>query len=90
MKKILFFTIAMLLFSGCNIKNQRQKNQGRQDSIVMVEIRKQEVKDSLERTRIDSLALIAWGDAKFGMSQKKYYQLIPLRSLLYIPKKPYQ
>ena len=71
MKKILFFTIAMLLFSGCNIKNQRQKNQGRQDSIVMVEIRKQEVKDSLERTRIDSLALIAWGDAKFGMSQKE-------------------
>ena len=37
----------------------------------MVEIRKQEVKDSLERARIDSLALIAWGDAKFGLSQKE-------------------
>lgn len=71
MKKILLFAFAVLLFSGCNIKNQRQKNQERQDSIARVEKRKQEVKDSLEQTRIDSLALIAWGDAKFGMSLKE-------------------
>lgn len=71
MKKILFFAFAVLLFSGCNINNQRQKNQEHQDSIARLEKRKQEIKDSLEQIQIDSLALIAWGDAKFGMSQKE-------------------
>lgn len=71
MKTILLFTFVSLLLSGCNINNQRQKSQEYQDSIARVEKRNQEIKDSLEQIRIDSLALIAWGDAKFGMSQKE-------------------
>lgn len=35
------------------------------------EIRNQEIQDSLQQARLDSLALIAWGDAKFGMSMKE-------------------
>lgn len=71
MKTIFLFTFVLLLLSGCNINNQRQKNQEYQDSIARIEKRNQEIKDSLEQIRIDSLALIAWGDAKFGMSQKE-------------------
>lgn len=82
MKNILLFAFVMLLLSGCNINNQKQKNQERQDSLARVEKRKQdsiarikkrkqEIEDSLRLIRIDSLALIAWGDAKFGMSKKE-------------------
>lgn len=71
MKKILFLAIIASLLMGCNTNKQRQKKQEYQDSIAKVEKREQEIKDSLEQIRIDSLALIAWGDAKFGMSQKE-------------------
>lgn len=70
MKKFLFFISAVILLSACNRKNQRQENQG---SIADVEKRNQEIKDSLDQIRIDSLSLIAWGDAKFGMSQKEVF-----------------
>lgn len=71
MKKYVLFIFVVIFLSGCNIKNQRQKNQEYQDSIANLERRNQETKDSLEQIRIDSLALIAWGDATFGMSQKE-------------------
>lgn len=71
MKYILLFISVALLLGGCNIKNQRQKNKEYQDSISKIEKQNQEIKDSLDQMRIDSLALIAWGDAMFGMSQKE-------------------
>lgn len=71
MKKILFLAVVASLLTGCNTNKQKQKIQEYQDSIAKVEKHKQEIKDSLEQIRIDSLALIAWGDAKFGMSQKE-------------------
>lgn len=66
-----FVFLICLLLLGCNIKSQRQKNQEFQDSIARIEKRNKEIRDSLEQVRIDSLSLIAWGDAKFGMSQKE-------------------
>lgn len=71
MKKIFTFLFTLLLLSGCNYKQNRIREKEKLDSIAKVEKRNLEVKDSLEQRRIDSLSLIAWGDAKFGMSQKE-------------------
>lgn len=71
MKIALFLAVVASLLMGCNTNKQKQKKREYQDSITKVEKRTQEIKDSLEQIRTDSLSLIAWGDAKFGMSQKE-------------------
>lgn len=73
MSKILLLITAALLITSCNQKNKRQitSYDYDSDSIMQIEKRNQEIQDSLNRAKLDSLSLIAWGDAKFGMSMKQ-------------------
>jgi len=71
MKKIATVLILILLIISCNHKNKGLINPQDSDSIIRVEKRNQEIQDSLNQIRTDSLSLIAWGDAKFGMSIKE-------------------
>lgn len=68
MKHLLYIILFAILTSGCNYKQKKIKEQERLDSIAKIE---KEMQDSIEKIRIDSLASIAWGDAKFGMSIKE-------------------
>ena len=71
MKQALQLFIITLLIVSCTKKQSNQIEQ--YDSMIFTdaEIRNQEIQDSLQQARLDSLALIAWGDAKFGMSMKE-------------------
>ena len=72
MKKILLLLTTILLTIGCNQKQKEQVvSQESNPQLTAAEIRNQEIQDSLKKVRNDSLALIAWGDAKFGMSMKE-------------------
>lgn len=71
MKKIATVFILILLITSCNHKNKGLIIPQDSDSIIKVEKRNQEIQDSLNQIRTDSLSLIAWGDAKFGMSMKE-------------------
>lgn len=71
MKKIATILILLLLIISCNHKNKGLIIPQDSDSIIRVEKRNQEIQDSLNQIRTDSLSLIAWGDAKFGMSMKE-------------------
>lgn len=100
------FTIA-LAFSSCNYAEKQQQRELKQQQYELERARRDSVekarKDSIaqkekerELARIaheDSLAIIAWGDAKFGMSKKevlrtkafrgattKYGNMIPMES----------
>lgn len=66
MKNIIFLFVASII-CGCS-GNGRMTERERLDSIAKVE---EKIKDSLERIRMDSLSLFAWGDAKFGMSEEE-------------------
>ena len=75
---ILLAIVAISLFS-CSGSGQRAKHevaqadeQARLDSIR---------KDSIQKAQIinDSLSMIAWGDAKYGMSRKEVKQTIAFK-----------
>lgn len=72
MKKVLALLPTILLIISCN---QKQKEQAAtpesKPQLTAAEIRNQEIYDSLQQIKRDSLALIAWGDAKFGMSMRE-------------------
>lgn len=63
MKKLLFLTClgATIIFSSCSTPNSTKTS----EQFVKGSI------NSTENHRLDSLSLIAWGDAKFGMSTEE-------------------
>lgn len=72
MKKVLVLLSTILLISSCNQKQKEQAtSQESKPHLTAADIRNLEIQDSLKKVEIDSLALIAWGDAKFGMSMKE-------------------
>ena len=72
MKKISLLLTTILLTIGCNQKQKEQiSSQESKPRLTAAEIRNQEIQDSLEQVKVDSLALIAWGDVKFGMNMKE-------------------
>lgn len=76
---IVLFAFASVNFTSCNYFAEKKAReqfvrdsiQHAQDSIRIAEERAKFVADSLENVRLDSLSLIAWGQAKFGMSLKE-------------------
>ena len=73
MKKVSLLLLTMLLTFGCNQKTKEQVGvtQESKPQLTAAEIRNLAIQDSLEQVKVDSLALIAWGDVKFGMSMKE-------------------
>ena len=72
LKKVLLFLLTMLLTISCNQKTKEQVGtQEAKPQLTVAEIRNREIQDSLKKVKNDSLALIAWGDVKFGMSMKE-------------------
>ena len=61
----------MLITISCNHKQKEQTESPQTKTLTATEIRNQEIQDSLKQVKTDSLALIAWGDAKFGMTMKE-------------------
>ena len=72
MKKVLLLPLTILLTISCNQKTKEQVGtQEAKPQLTVAEIRNREIQDSLKKVKNDSLALIAWGDVKFGMSMKE-------------------
>lgn len=71
MRKVLLLFVTLLLNMSCNNNQKVQTKNEISNTPTAEEIRKQEIQDSLKQVEIDSLALIAWGDVKFGMSMKE-------------------
>ena len=72
MKKVSLLLLTILLTIGCNQKQKEQVvSQESNPQLTAAEIRNQKIQDSLKKVRNDSLALIAWGDVKFGMNMKE-------------------
>lgn len=71
MRKILLLITMILLTISCNHKPKEQIEIPETKTLTAAEKRNQEIQDSLKQLKIDSLALIAWGDAKFGMTTKE-------------------
>ena len=72
MKKVSLLLLTILLTIGCNQKQKEQVvSQESNPQLTAAEIRNQKIQDSLKKVRNDSLALIAWGDVKFGMSMRE-------------------
>lgn len=72
MSKILLLIAAALLITSCNNKAKEQtESQESKKQLTALEKRELEIQDSLKKVKVDSLAMIAWGDAKFGMSMKE-------------------
>ena len=77
MKKILIFCICVPMLCGCSNNGQReQKRQAVADSIAKAEQQKEEIQ---KRAKADSLAVIAWGDLRFGMSKNEALQTVSLK-----------
>lgn len=71
MKKLAAAFILIICTISCNHRNKGESISQYSDSIIEIEKRNQEIQDSLNEARIDSLSSIAWGTAKFGMSIKE-------------------
>ena len=73
MKKVSLLLLTMLLTFGCNQKTKEQvgATQESKPQLTAIEIRNLAIQDSLEQAKVDSLALIAWGDVIFGMNMKE-------------------
>ena len=71
MKKVLLLLPMMLITISCNHKQKEQTESPQTKTLTATEIRNQDIQDSLKQVKTDSLALIAWGDAKFGISMKE-------------------
>ncbi|HZK93583.1 MAG TPA: hypothetical protein VFC67_05200 [Prolixibacteraceae bacterium] len=70
MKKIFLGIASTILFFSCNNGNNKSTIQNDKEVQKLKAIEQSRI-DSLEQVRVDSLALIAWGDANFGMSLKE-------------------
>ena len=71
MRKVLLLLPMMLITISCNHKQKEQTKNPKTKTLTATEIRNQEIQDSLKQVKTDSLALIAWGDVKFGMTMKE-------------------
>ena len=71
MRKVLLILPMMLITISCNHKQKEQTESPQTKTLTATEIRNQDIQDSLKQVKTDSLALIAWGDAKFGMTMKE-------------------
>ena len=71
MRKVLLLLTTILLTISCNHKPKEQVEHPQTKTLTATEITNQEIQDSLKQVKTDSLALIAWGDVKFGMTMKK-------------------
>lgn len=71
MRKVLLILATTLLTISCNHKQKEQTESPQTKTLTATEIRNQEIQDSLKQVKTDSLALIAWGDAKFGMTMEE-------------------
>ena len=71
MRKVLLLLPMMLITISCNHKQKEQTESPQTKTLTATEIRNQEIQDSLKQVKTDSLALIAWGDTKFGMTMKE-------------------
>ena len=71
MRKVILLLPMMLITISCNHKQKEQTESPQTKTLTATEIRNQEIQDSLKQVKTDSLALIAWGDAKFGMTMKE-------------------
>ena len=69
MKQITIITGVCFLFLACN--SQQKQTSTSQTEASEISLAEKYRQDSLEQARLDSLAFIAWGDAKFGMSPKE-------------------
>jgi len=67
MKHLLFALATIIIFYSCNNGNNKIRLKSDKEAQKIKAMEQSRI-DSLERVRVDSLALIAWGDAKFGMS----------------------
>ena len=71
MRKVILILPMMLITISCNHKQKEQTESPQTKTLTATEIRNQKIQDSLKQVKTDSLALIAWGDAKFGMTMKE-------------------
>lgn len=71
MRKIVPLLIIILLSYSCNHKPKEQVETQKDNIITAAEKRNQEIQDSLKHVNQDSLALVAWGDVKFGMTMRE-------------------
>ncbi len=71
MRKVILLLPMMLITISCNHKQKEQTESPQTKTLTATEIRNQKIQDSLKQVKTDSLALIAWGDAKFGMTMKE-------------------
>ena len=71
MRKVLLILATTLLTISCNHEQKEQTESPQTKTLTATEIRNQEIQDSLKQVKTDSLALIAWGDAKFGMTMEE-------------------
>lgn len=60
----------LLICCSCNYQQKKQEEQKKLDSIALVEQRSIEIADSIKAAIQKEQSLIAWGDAKFGMTTK--------------------
>lgn len=70
MRTLVITFLAFCLF-GCNNQEKKRIEQNRIDSIALAEKRSIEIADSIKAAMLQEQSLVAWGDAKFGMSQKE-------------------
>lgn len=76
MRTIFIFCVCVSILCGCSDKGRRE----RQGQVVADSIAKAEQwYEMQERARADSLAIIAWGDLKFGMSKSEALQTVSLK-----------
>ena len=76
MRTIFIFCVCVSILCGCSVKWRRE----RQRQVVADSIAKAEQWHEMqERARADSLAIIAWGDLKFGMSKSEALQTVSLK-----------
>ena len=69
--KTLVFTFLIFCAFSCNNQEKKHIEQKRLDSLARAEKRSMEIADSIKKVILKEQSLIAWGDAKFGMSQKE-------------------
>ena len=76
MRKIFILCVCASMLCGCSNNGQRERQtQAVADSIAKAE---QQRKEMQERKRADSLAVIAWGDLRFGMSKDEALKTVSL------------
>ena len=77
MKKIILLALLGIGLFSCNQK--QVENKRKMQEIERERLRVDSIKAYNEKLKIDSLALIAWGDSKFGMSPKEVLKTVAFK-----------